>query len=444
RLPSYNGPSGWYSEGPIDQMFSGTPSTPSRRSPQSPTETDLTPTSSPAEYQWIIPPRNGPKASSSNQQFEKPSNTLDLNPFLNERTDEERKCVDAFRRNKATITRNEYIMIARTYNAICKAPPAVQEWFMKTGDKAKDLSNLLGVGKNTCVTAIKFATTGNLETSGSGRTGRPKKEADQDLSSKLMNVIVESNKSGIRQNFLHDSKENVAFRITYLKRRLKNLRFVDGNWVPIMPEVFLDGSYCHIDHAAARRWVQSGSGAVNESGRKPIMAKKKVEGKFVKDSVYVWPSKGAKTQSKKAQEQEAELWVDVPEEIKQAGVIATDHDYHGNFNATLFDSIFERLCKNLNEMGLGPCQIHLDGASYHFHKKNKKPTKSDTVKTIREWLADKDIVIPTRENGKALRKDELMELVYAVPDESYQQDSPGERRSRNSQNSTLPLRASTY
>jgi len=41
-----------------------------------------------------------------------------------------------------------------------------------------------------------------------------------------------------------------------------------------------------------------------------------------------------------------------------------DNDYHGNFNAELFEKWFKRLCISLKK-NYGSCIIHLDGAAYH-------------------------------------------------------------------------------
>src|SRR5947208_12443042 len=39
-------------------------------------------------------------------------------------------------------------------------------------------------------------------------------------------------------------------------------------------------------------------------------------------------------------------------------------NYHGNFNAEIFENLFSTLCKTLYEK-YGPVNIHMDGASYH-------------------------------------------------------------------------------
>ena len=51
---------------------------------------------------------------------------------------------------------------------------------------------------------------------------------------------------GERRNILHESAENVAFRSRYLRWRFSNLQ--GNNSVQVIPEVFLDKSYCHLNH----------------------------------------------------------------------------------------------------------------------------------------------------------------------------------------------------
>ncbi|KAF9924149.1 hypothetical protein BGZ65_008491 [Modicella reniformis] len=209
---------------------------------------------------------------------------------------------------------------------------------------------------------------------------------------------------------MHDSPQNVAFRLSYLQQRLKNLVEIDGRLVPEYPEVFLDESYCHLDHSTANRWVQSNGGTVAEPGRQTLLVifaafvvyydkeKRELQGTFVKDSVHIWPALG-KAHIRKTDGQDDNVWSNVPEEIRQAGIMADVNDYHGNFNSEVFDALFRRLCQNLNDMNLGPCHIHLDGAKYHFHNLNKKPNASDKKITIQEWLIANDHGIPVSEKG---------------------------------------------
>jgi transposase len=50
---------------------------------------------------------------------------------------------------------------------------------------------------------------------------------------------------GIR-NILHDAQTNIQYRGVYVKERLAN---INGKFNPDCPEVFLDESYCHVDHS---------------------------------------------------------------------------------------------------------------------------------------------------------------------------------------------------
>ncbi|KAI8597877.1 hypothetical protein EDD21DRAFT_436135 [Dissophora ornata] len=299
------------------------------------------------------------------------------------------------------------------------APPAVQDWMKSLGYRPREiLSALTGVGAALCAKVIAFSDKGAIEV-GKQREGWPVKVIEPELAAKINDIVTETNKQGIpnsagriankltkdgifrsissvtrylrklghfwgkgiRQNMMHDAPENVAYRLQYLKMHLDNLAAIGDEFVPIIPEVFLDESYCYLDHAAAKRWVRKG-GIVAEPGRKPLLIifaafvvyydqeTRKVESKFVKDSVYIWPAIGKvhiKNDSRRSAENR-KLWY-APSEIRDAGIIAIDYDYHGNFASVLFDGLFQRLCQNLNVMNLGPCNIHLDGASYHFHKK---------------------------------------------------------------------------
>ncbi|KAF9537219.1 hypothetical protein EC957_008611, partial [Mortierella hygrophila] len=81
--------------------------------------------------------------------------------------------------------------------------------------------------------------------------------------------------AGTRVNKNHDSEANVKYRHKYLKRRLENLKAEltknkDEIWIPKHPEVFLDESYCHLDHTAPSRWVIPGS-TISEPGHSPLL-----------------------------------------------------------------------------------------------------------------------------------------------------------------------------
>lgn len=64
-----------------------------------------------------------------------------------------------------------------------------------------------------------------------------------------------------------------------------------------------------------------------------------------------------------------------------------DDDYHGNFNAELFEIWFTKLCMSLQQ-DYGECSVHLDGAMYHKRVTNPVPTTATKKDLIQKWLAD--------------------------------------------------------
>jgi transposase len=155
---------------------------------------------------------------------------------------------------------------------------------------------LTGLGKRACDVAVKFAHTGILETGNKGvGRGKKKQGLDQTIAGELRTIVDEANKRGIptsagrmenelrekgirvsartitrylraegyhwgkgtRQHAGHDTPGNVRYRQWYLQQRLENLMEIDGEIVPRHAEVFLDESYCHLNHTSTQRWVGS-------------------------------------------------------------------------------------------------------------------------------------------------------------------------------------------
>ncbi|KAF9160086.1 hypothetical protein BGX20_002673, partial [Mortierella sp. AD010] len=200
----------------------------------------------------------------------------------------------------------------------------------------------------------------------------------------------------------------------------------------IRPEVFLDESYCHLDHSAANWWVPKNGGIVSEPDRKPLLVifgafvawyskkKKMLQAKFVKNSLHIWPAIGKSHLPKQpkagADKYDAVLWNRIPPEVREAEIIADDRDCHGNFTAVVFDCIFKKLCQNLINMDFSPCNIRLDGASYHFRKINKKPTITTHAEPMRQWLMENnDGQLPgtNRRDGIPTKK-EMMKVINTI------------------------------
>ncbi|KAF9995905.1 hypothetical protein BGZ79_010372 [Entomortierella chlamydospora] len=344
-----------------------------------------------------------------------------------------------------TVTDTELSLIARVFNFFEEAPEDVcaKEWWKSLGKRPRDrLSRVTGIGTRTCDRAIHLADSGSLKKSATMKTGRPKKPMDKTVEDTINQVVSETNKQGIpnssrllsnefrkehnilcsprtvrrdlrklemfwgkgiRQNIQHDAPQNVAYRNKYLLERLKNLR-----------------------------WVKSG-GVVREPGRKPLLVifaafvvwydegRSELRSSFVNNSVHIWPAIGkahTKQASNRKSAYDAAMWNDVPEEIRNAGIVADlSEDYHDNFNGELFDKLFEKLCDNLANMGLRGCNIHLDGASYHFHKKHQRPDpKKSKVADLREWLTSNGYDLPPAARGEGFQPNgkELMSRIKTI------------------------------
>ncbi|OQR85840.1 hypothetical protein ACHHYP_11297 [Achlya hypogyna] len=94
-----------------------------------------------------------------------------------------------------------------------------------------------------------------------------------------------------------------AFRARYLRKRRSN-RDASGN--PIVPEVFLDESFCNLHHVIKRSWLDA--------------SRIRFAPRWVDDSLHYWVAKHAKK---------------------------AEDDYHGNFNTALFEHWFDQLFMNL-------------------------------------------------------------------------------------------------
>ncbi|KAF9115316.1 hypothetical protein BGW39_003083, partial [Mortierella sp. 14UC] len=321
-------------------------------------------------------------------------------------------------RENATITHSEYCVLRKIYLALLEAPPEVVKWFDELGKNSRkyDASRSLSI-----ITGVSIVY----------RTSRPHKERDDTLMAVIHAMVEETNKkgaanslniirnrlqqehnikvskrtvnrvihklncywgTGVRRNILHSTPQNIAYCMKYLERRLSNLephinKKDEQIWILKFPEVFLDESYCHLDHTASARWIIPGV-PVSEPGHSPLLVifaafvvwydreEDKLRASFVNESVYIWPLIGLTHTKDKATAKtlhDKTLWNDVPQLVRDAGIIAPSMDYYGNFTSKLFDGLFARICQNLQKMGLEKCRIHLDGASYHFHKTAAKP-----------------------------------------------------------------------
>ena len=193
---------------------------------------------------------------------------------------------------------------------------------------------------------------------------------------------------GKKRNVLVESDGVIALRANYLRLKIANR---DANGLPILPEIFLDESYCNKNHTRAATWIDSSTNVQYvASGKGPraviigagaIFAQSnKLCGEFVPNSLDIWNSLSR----------------------------SPDDDYHGNFNATIFEDWFQLMCYSVM-MTYGPAVIHMDGARYHLRVLHPIPTTSWLKPAIQEWLSVHGI-----QWEASMLKDELLSLVKSL------------------------------
>ncbi|KAE8888906.1 hypothetical protein PF005_g967 [Phytophthora fragariae] len=199
---------------------------------------------------------------------------------------------------------------------------------------------------------------------------------------------------GEKRHIHADSEGNVAFRETYLANKLANRVKVQGrygvSWGVVRPEVFLDESYCNVNHVTGKTWLTSEKvryGKTGKGSRACMIAAGVIKtrgavatGEFVEGSIKVWKSALKR-----------KLW--------------DEDDYHGNFDAEQFERWFQNLCCTLKAK-YGECN-HMDGASSHKRTTNKTPTMSWLKAAMVAWIID---MVGHAFNPKAT-KAKLMEIV---------------------------------
>lgn len=359
------------------------------------------------------------------------------------------------RRRAMATTPGEYFIYKRVHEHLQGSGPLYTE--RRKLNSRKRLALLCGISEKVAQEAIRLYNAGEIPVA--SVVGRPKSQIDPEVAQQVREIILASNMGGTpmnsallvvelaklgtvvttrtlqrqlkalgyhygrgnRRNILHDSEANIDYRNVYLEKRLANL---NANGLPKLPEVFLDESYCHLDHHARFTWVPA-KGVVNERGRKPMLVifgafvvfrqDNKLEARMVRESVLIWPVKGklrgARGRGRAAAEDE--LWRTVPAFVRESAVAPDFHDYHGNFTAELFERLFERLCDTL-AADYGPCHIHMDGARYHVRKVDPEPTSSSRVAHFHEWLQRKGIVAPPAPNGGPMSKMQLLTYVKSL------------------------------
>jgi len=359
-----------------------------------------------------------------------------------------------YKRNAAPATRNEYHILINVHHHLSGIGPLHTNRAKLTPRQC--LALVTGVGVPLAQKAIRLAI--RQEEPKQMTIGRPKLVIDADLGAAIRTFILENNKSGIpvtsalilkeledshqislqertlqryllhlgltcgkgnHRNIYHDKPAIINYRNLYLERRLENLNSKNH---PLVPEVFLDESHCHLDHHTKYTWKPTG-GVVNESGRKPMVVifgafvvyhnGHQLKGEIVKKSILIWPVTGkarGHQGGRGRRPQDNKDWSTVPEFVRESGIAPDLHDYHGNFNASLFERLFKELCQTLSN-DYGPCHIHMDGAKYHVRQENPTPKTDSSLGDIKEWFAVNNLDVPRRPNGRSMTRLDLLDHV---------------------------------
>jgi transposase len=355
------------------------------------------------------------------------------------------------KRSGAPLTENEKLMIINTHKYFSKATSDHEQHQKLT--LRKRVALVLGVSEGTIASVVADW---NRHSDGTFSVhkilGRPKLNPDDDIKILLRNYIIENNNTGKqistltlqqflsehghtfskwkiirilhrlgyyygrgeRRNILHEAPNNVAFRCCYIRHRMANLE--GKNNVPRRPEVFLDESYCHLNHTHPKTWLPQ-KGVVLTQGHGPLLiifgaiivfrngSTNKIHGELVPNSVYLWDPAINPPGTRGRKRNNAEEWDNVPDIVKTSNIVPNQVDYHGNFNAEIFEDLFAKLCQTISET-YGATNIHMDGARYHKRRIENVPTSATKKKEIIDWLTNHHIPF-----SNELRKPELLELV---------------------------------
>ncbi|GES84188.1 hypothetical protein H257_11777 [Rhizophagus clarus] len=315
----------------------------------------------------------------------------------------------------APLKDNEKLMIINLYNYFLGDNSRKEDHQKLT--LRKRVAEVLGVAERTVASVVSDWNKRGDDTFTSHKTlGRPKSKPDENISELLRTKILDANKKaeqlstpilqqflsehgyelskwkllwvlhylgyyfgqGERRNILHESPNNIAFHCHYLRFRFANLE-APGHG----PLVVIFGAI-----------IVFWNGSSN-----------KLHGELVPNSVHIWDPTIKPPGNRGRKRNNAEEWNDVPNIVKDSNIVPNQVDYHGNFNAEIFEDLFSTLCQTLHEK-YGPVNIHMDGASYHKRRVETIPSSSSKKQELIEWLNAHDI--PFSSN---LKRPELLELV---------------------------------
>ncbi|GBC03350.1 hypothetical protein RclHR1_05080016 [Rhizophagus clarus] len=332
------------------------------------------------------------------------------------------------KRSSAPLTDNKKLMIINLYNYFSGDNSRKEDHQKLT--LHKQVTEVLGVAERTVASVVSDWNKRGDDTFTPHKTlGRPKSKPDENILELLRTKILDANKKAeqlstpilqlnMDMNFLNGSFFGYfTIWVIILAKENVEIFFTKGNnEVPSCPEVFLDESYCHLHHTSRNTWVPH-QGVILAPGHGPLVvifgaiivfrngSSNKLHGELVPNSVHIWDPTIKPPENRGRKRNNAEEWNDVPNIVKDSNIVPNQVDYHGNFNAEIFEDLFSTLCQTLHEK-YGPVNIHMDGANYHKRRVETIPSSSSKKQELIEWLNAHDI--PFSSN---LKRPELLELV---------------------------------
>ena len=221
-----------------------------------------------------------------------------------------------------------------------------------------------------------------------------------------------------RVHYQKETPGNVAYRYQYLLRKMANRRTGKNKHGVVSPrgvhkiEVYLDESYCNVNHGFRHTWYEAGKSIVGRTGVGPraniigaIAVGDLEDGtcvcEVVPGTLAIWHgnNRSRGTYVAHGPKMAEALKAHVMQEVLEP------EDYHGNVTGPLFEDWLRDLCDRLNQQYGTPCIIYLDGARSHKRIKegSEQPTKGWSKTKLTEWLLIQSPdcgVVNARENKK--------------------------------------------
>ena len=188
-------------------------------------------------------------------------------------------------------------------------------------------------------------------------------------------------------------------------------------------EIYLDESYCNVNHVFRSTWYQKGKsirGRTSVGQRANILAAFAIgtlpDGRDIAEivlgSLMIWHGNN-KTRGVYTKTKHQDSWA--ARTLKKAKdlQVLEPLDYHGNVNGDLFEDWLTDLCEQLNLCYGCPCIIYMDGAKSHKRTKpgHEQPVEGWNKTLLTNWLHAHSH--PEARSDKSWSKNQLWALAKA-------------------------------